>query len=186
MSVFHGNWNEDAEAFLNSYLEYMGPADGEKRARSFIYYLQADSNADEWFEELPEEEKKSWATIEVLFRRKWLKQEVIGTEKFKTIENGPQVLSHSPKIAQKQEFSLHKPSETPTSSYITSNAPTKAKMTPSQDSELAQATAKSPQPFSPPAPSLAPKLPDAMPVEFVGRKADQEPLCWAKEDERRG
>jgi hypothetical protein len=81
ISVFHGNWNEDAEAFLNSYLEYMGPADDKKRARSFIYYLQADSNAEEWFEELPEEQKKSWATIEVLSRRKWLKQEVIGTKK---------------------------------------------------------------------------------------------------------
>ena len=67
MSVFHGTWNEDAEAFLDSYLECMGSVDDEKRARNFIYYLQADSDADEWFEELPEKEKRSWASIELLF-----------------------------------------------------------------------------------------------------------------------
>ena len=61
MSIFNGNWNEDAEGFLNSYLECMGSVDDEKRARNFIYYLQADSDADEWFAELPEGEKKSWA-----------------------------------------------------------------------------------------------------------------------------
>jgi hypothetical protein len=123
MSVFHGNWNEDAKAFLNSYLECMGSADDEKRARDFIYYLQAGSDADEWFEELLEEEKKSWATIEVLFRSKWLKQEVKGTKKVETIENGLQVLTHSSKITQKQVFSLHKPSKTLTLSYIIKGVP---------------------------------------------------------------
>ena len=46
MLVFHGTWNEDAEAILDSYLECMGSVDDEKRARNFIYYLQADSDAD--------------------------------------------------------------------------------------------------------------------------------------------
>jgi len=160
MSVFHGNWNEDAEAFLNSYLERMGSLDDEKLARSFVYYLQAESDADEWFEELPEEEKESWASIEVLFRRKWLKQEVRCTKKVETIENEIQVLPHSPKIAQKQVFSLHKPSNTSTSSPTTSSVPTKPQTTPSQHSELAQATATSPQPFSPPTPFPAPKPPE--------------------------
>ena len=67
MLVFHGTWNEDAEAILDSYLECMGSVDDEKRARNFIYYLQADSDADKWFEELLEEEKRSWASIELLF-----------------------------------------------------------------------------------------------------------------------
>jgi hypothetical protein len=124
----------------------MGSADDEKRARNFIYYLQADSDADEWFEELSEEEKKSWASIEVLFRRKWFKQEVISTKK-----------ADSPEIARKQVSSLHKPSETTTSSYKMSNTPTKVKTTPNQHSEATQTTATSQQPFSPPAPSPAPK-----------------------------
>ena len=67
MLVFHGTWNKDAEAILDSYLECMGSVDDEKRARNFIYYLQADSDADEWFEELLEEDKRSWASIELLF-----------------------------------------------------------------------------------------------------------------------
>jgi hypothetical protein len=45
----------------------MGTASDDSKARSFINYLQAYSVADEWFEELPEEDKKSWASIEVLF-----------------------------------------------------------------------------------------------------------------------
>ena len=165
MSVFHGNWNEDAEAFLNSYLERMGSLDDEKRARSFIYYLQADSDADEWFEELPEEEKKSWASIEVLFRRKWLKQEDIGTKEVKTIENGPQELFNSPEITQKHIFSLCKPSETPTLPYMTYNTPMEAKTTIIQHSELVHATATSPKAFSPPAPSPSPKPPEIGPTQ---------------------
>ena len=123
MSVFHGNWNEDAEAFLNSYLECMGSAGDEKLARDFVYYLEADSDADEWFEELQEDEKKSWASIEVLFQKKWFKQEVLGTKKVKTNENGP-------KIIQKPVFSLPNPSNAPTLSPMTSSAPTKAQTSP--------------------------------------------------------
>jgi hypothetical protein len=63
-----------------------------------------------------------------------------------------------------------------------SNAPTKAKMTPSQHSELAQATTKSPQPFSPPAPSLAPKPPEIVSVQPVSLSQHLEispPICVA-------
>ena len=67
---FCGEWNEDLINFLGWFLQCMGAADDNKKARHFMYYLQADSDADEWFEELPEEEKRSWASIEVLFQRK--------------------------------------------------------------------------------------------------------------------
>ena len=50
---------------------------------------------------LMEGEKKSWASIEVLFRRKWLKQEVLGTKEVKTIENEPLVHFNFPEITQK-------------------------------------------------------------------------------------
>ena len=72
MSVFHGNGNEDAEAFLKSYRQCRGSEDDKQLAKSFVYYLGVYSDADEWFEELPEELKGSWTSIEVLFRRKWL------------------------------------------------------------------------------------------------------------------
>ena len=76
---FCWEWNEDPELFLGWFLQCKGAADDKTKVRQFIYYLQADSEADEWFEELPEKEKRSWASIEVLFWRKWLKQEVIST-----------------------------------------------------------------------------------------------------------
>ena len=68
---FHGDrHDEDPSEFLNWFLHYMGSADNKMKARNFIYYLQADSLADDWFEELGEEEKGSWEVIEVLFRKK--------------------------------------------------------------------------------------------------------------------
>ena len=73
---FSGEWNEDPENLLGWFLQCMGTADDERKARHFVYYLRAGSDADEWFEDLPEEEKESWVTIEQLFRRKWLKEEI--------------------------------------------------------------------------------------------------------------
>ena len=64
---FSGEWNEDPELFLGWFLECTAAADDKTKARQFIYYLQADSEANEWFEELPEKEKRSWASIELLF-----------------------------------------------------------------------------------------------------------------------
>jgi hypothetical protein len=47
---FHGDkYDEDPAEFL---CQHMGSADNNIKARHFIYYLQADSFADEWF--------KSW------------------------------------------------------------------------------------------------------------------------------
>ena len=49
------------------------------------------SDADDWFEELPQEEKKDWVAIELSFRKRWLKEEVISIKETVTIENKPQV-----------------------------------------------------------------------------------------------
>ena len=57
----------------------------------FVNYLQAQSEADEWFEELPEEEKSSWVSIEVQFRRKWLKQEVVRPKEVTPNESEPRL-----------------------------------------------------------------------------------------------
>ena len=74
MSVFHGNkHDEDPEEFLTWFLQCTRTGDDAFKTQSFVNYLQVYSNANEWFEELPEEEKKSWSSIEALFRKKWVK-----------------------------------------------------------------------------------------------------------------
>ena len=86
---FSGEWNEDPENLLGWFLQCMGTADDERKARHFVYYLWAGSDAHEWFEDLLEEEKESWVTIEQLFRRKWLKEEISIKESV-TSQNEPQ------------------------------------------------------------------------------------------------
>ena len=97
MSVFHGNWDEDPKEFLNSYLQCTAAQGDNFRARQFINYLgvYTSSDADDWFEELPQEEKKDWVAIELSFRKRWLKEEVLSIKETVTIENEPQVLPHS-------------------------------------------------------------------------------------------
>ena len=129
---FGGEWNEDPNIFLSWFLECMGVADDKMKARQFVYYLQADSDADEWFEDLLEEEKSSWVIIERLFRKRWLKEEVLGIKEIATIENDsnePQVSPHSPKITQNQVLIPQKPSDTPTMLPPMSSISTKAKTT---------------------------------------------------------
>jgi hypothetical protein len=92
MSVFHGDkHDEDPEEFLKQFLQCTKNGDDFFRARNFVNYLQAYSMADEWFEELPEDEKRSWASIEVSFRREWLKQEIVSPKEVTTIENEPRL-----------------------------------------------------------------------------------------------
>jgi hypothetical protein len=54
---FSGEWNEDPEIFLEWFLQCMSTADDNKKACQFVYYLQADSDADEWFHQ----EKGVWS-----------------------------------------------------------------------------------------------------------------------------
>ena len=92
---FAGEWNEDPKNFLGWFLICMGSADDNTKAHQFIYYLKANSDADKWYEELPEEEKGSWASIEKLFHRRWLKEEEISIKESVTSENEPQPTSKS-------------------------------------------------------------------------------------------
>ena len=124
MSVFHGDWNEDPKEFLNSYLQCTAAGDDRFKARQFINYLGAGS------EELLQEERKDCEAIECLFRRRWLKEEVIvSIKEISTTKNVTQISPHSSKIAQSQVFIPQKPSDAPTTSPTTSNIPTKAKTT---------------------------------------------------------
>jgi hypothetical protein len=74
MPPFGGNWDEDPREFLNWFLQSMGTMSDNNKARSFGYYLQAYSDADEWYEELPQQEKQNWALVEASsFRKKMVK-----------------------------------------------------------------------------------------------------------------
>ena len=47
------------------------------------------SDAEDWFDELPQEEKKDWMAIEVSFRKRWLKEEVLSIKETVATENEP-------------------------------------------------------------------------------------------------
>ena len=69
---FHGDKeDENPEDFLRSFFRRMGTADSATRKQQFKYFLQADSAADEWFEELAPEDKKDWEAIESAFNIRW-------------------------------------------------------------------------------------------------------------------
>src|SRR5271168_5237277 len=87
MAPFGGDWNEDPKEFLDWFFQCMGTAGDEFKAKQFIYYLQAGSYADEWYEELPQQEQQNWVSVEALFQKRWLKEEVISIKETITIEN---------------------------------------------------------------------------------------------------
>jgi hypothetical protein len=69
---FHGDKeDENPEDFLRSFFRRMGTASDDVRKQQFKYFLQADSVADEWFEELQLADKASWKTIEDAFNMRW-------------------------------------------------------------------------------------------------------------------
>ena len=69
---FHGDKeDENPEDFLRSFFRRMGTATDDVKKRQFRYFLQADSAADEWFDELPQEDKKDWDALEDAFNKCW-------------------------------------------------------------------------------------------------------------------
>lgn len=72
VTPFHGDKDdENPEDFLRSFFRRMGTGSEDVMKQQFPNFLQADSVADEWYEELKEEEKISWTTIEAAFRKRW-------------------------------------------------------------------------------------------------------------------
>ena len=123
---FCGEWDEDPEIFLGWFLQCMGTADDKTKAHKFIYYLQANSDADEWFEDLPEEEKGSWVRIERLFRREWLKEEEISikdSESVTTSKNIPEPTSTHLTLPSATSSTPMKFQTTPTTLVTTSQLP---------------------------------------------------------------
>ena len=63
--------DESPEGFLRAFYRRMGDKSDETKRAQFPYYLQPYSVADEWYDELIDEEKKTWSDIEVAFRKRW-------------------------------------------------------------------------------------------------------------------
>ena len=69
---FHGDReDENPEDFLRSFYRRMGTATDDTKKKQFRYFLQADSVADEWFDDLKQGDKKDWESIEAAFSERW-------------------------------------------------------------------------------------------------------------------
>ena len=72
VNPFHGDKDDESpEDFWRAFYRRMGDKSDDSKKAQFPYYLQADSVADEWFADLPDAEKKSWADIGVAFKKRW-------------------------------------------------------------------------------------------------------------------
>jgi hypothetical protein len=72
VAAFHGDKKEEnPEDFLRSFFRRMGAANDDVKKQQFPNFLQADSAADEWFDELTQVEKKDWPAIEAAFHLRW-------------------------------------------------------------------------------------------------------------------
>lgn len=63
--------DESPEDFLRVFFRQMGNNSDETKKAQFWYYLQANSAADEWYSDLVEDEKKTWADIKTAFYKRW-------------------------------------------------------------------------------------------------------------------
>jgi hypothetical protein len=87
VAPFYGDKKEEnPEDFLRSFFRRMGGATDEVKKQQFPNFLQADSAADEWFEELPQADKKDWTAIHAAFRLRWPRKKAAKktTEEYET------------------------------------------------------------------------------------------------------
>ena len=74
VKIFHRDKKDkNPDDFLRSFFRRMGSANDFKK-KQFKYFLQADSIADKWFNELQHDDKKDWDTIEAAFNKCWPKK----------------------------------------------------------------------------------------------------------------
>lgn len=72
VAPFHGDKDEEnPEDFLRSFFRRMGTSTDDVKKQQFPNFLQADSVADDWFEDLPTNSKAKWGDIEAAFRLRW-------------------------------------------------------------------------------------------------------------------
>jgi hypothetical protein len=68
---------EIPEDFLRAFYRRMSDKPDDTKKAQFPYYLQAYSVADEWYADLTDDNKKTWTTIEVAFRKRWPKKKQV-------------------------------------------------------------------------------------------------------------
>jgi hypothetical protein len=72
VTAFQGDVDdENPEDFLRAFFRRMGNNSDETKLAQFPYYLQADGAADEWFDDLADEEKETWASLVTAFQKRW-------------------------------------------------------------------------------------------------------------------
>ncbi|KIM35433.1 hypothetical protein M413DRAFT_79459 [Hebeloma cylindrosporum] len=78
VAPFHGDKDdENPEDFLRSFFRCMGMSTDDIKKQQFPNFLQADSVADEWYEDLSAADRASWATIESAFRKRWPRKQQV-------------------------------------------------------------------------------------------------------------
>ncbi|KIM37852.1 hypothetical protein M413DRAFT_76511 [Hebeloma cylindrosporum] len=78
VAPFHGDKDdENPEDFLRSFFRRMGMSTDDIKKQQFPNFLQADSVADEWYEDLSAADRASWATIESAFRKRWPRKQQV-------------------------------------------------------------------------------------------------------------
>jgi hypothetical protein len=76
VDIFHGDGREgeNPQNFLHAFhreMRSLTTTDNKEIARAFVDYLGASSQADLWFEDLPQATQQSWTLLEVAFIARW-------------------------------------------------------------------------------------------------------------------
>ena len=82
VAPFHGDKDdENPEDFLWSFFRRMGTSTDIVKKQQFPNFLQADSVADEWYDDLSATDKTDWTSIKAAFCKRWpRKQQVKKTQ----------------------------------------------------------------------------------------------------------
>jgi hypothetical protein len=81
--------DENPASFLRSFHRRMGTANNDVKKQQFPNFLEPDSVADEWFDELSQDDKKDWSAIEAAFNKRWPKKKAVK----KTVEEYEQEIT---------------------------------------------------------------------------------------------
>jgi hypothetical protein len=77
VAPFHGDKeDENPGDFLRSFYRRMGSSSDDVKKQQFQNFLQSDGAADEWFDDLPQGDKKDWSAIEIAFHKRWPRKKV--------------------------------------------------------------------------------------------------------------
>jgi hypothetical protein len=78
VAPFYGDKkDENPASFLRSFYRHMGTAGDNVKKQQFPNFLEMDSVADEWFDELSQADTKDWKTIETAFHKRWPKKKAV-------------------------------------------------------------------------------------------------------------